>query len=89
MESGNGDPGRLQHIYDMLADNKPLYNSDQSYLESQLHSLIEVLQNPVDSNLLNKIKHLIPEITPPEITAESGNKIYCKGKYAKRLGCPK
>ena len=24
IDSGKGDPGRLQHIYDMLTDNKPL-----------------------------------------------------------------
>ena len=33
-----GDPGRLQHIYDMIYQNKPLYHSDQVYLESKLNS---------------------------------------------------
>jgi len=33
---GNGDPGRLQHIYDVLSKNKPLYHSDQVYLEQRL-----------------------------------------------------
>ena len=42
MESGNGDLGRLQHIYDMLAGNRPLYNSDQSYLESRLQSFTNI-----------------------------------------------
>ena len=36
IDSGNGDPGRLQHIYDMLLQNKPLYHSDQTYLENKL-----------------------------------------------------
>ena len=36
IENGQGDPGRLQHIYDMLSNDKPLYLSDQLYLESKL-----------------------------------------------------
>ena len=36
IESGDGDPGRLQHIYDMLSKDKPLYHSDLLYLESKL-----------------------------------------------------
>jgi len=35
---GNGDPGRLQHIYDTISKNKSLYHSDQVYLEQQLES---------------------------------------------------
>ncbi|HSB84468.1 MAG TPA: chromosome segregation protein SMC [Nitrosarchaeum sp.] len=35
---GSGDPGRLQHIYDVLSKNKALYHSDQVYLEQQLES---------------------------------------------------
>jgi len=41
IDSGNGDLGRLQHIYDMLEKNKPLYNSDQAYLELKLLNLIK------------------------------------------------
>ena len=36
IDSGDGDPGRLQHIYDVLSLNKPLYHSDQVYLENKL-----------------------------------------------------
>lgn len=36
IDSGNGDPGRLQFIYDTLANNKSLYHSDVVYLESKL-----------------------------------------------------
>ena len=36
IHNGIGDPGRLQHIYDMMADDKPLYHSDVVYLESKL-----------------------------------------------------
>ena len=39
IDSGSGDPGRLQHIYDMLSKNKPLYHSDQLYLESKLQPM--------------------------------------------------
>ncbi len=34
IDSGSGDPDGLQHIYDMLANNKSLYHSDHMYLES-------------------------------------------------------
>ena len=36
LETGNGDPGRLQHIYDMISNDKPLYHSDLVFLESKL-----------------------------------------------------
>ena len=39
LENGKGDPGRLQHIYDMLSNDKPLYHSDLLYLESKLHGI--------------------------------------------------
>ncbi|MFB5628596.1 MAG: chromosome segregation protein SMC [Nitrosarchaeum sp.] len=36
INSGIGDPGRLQYIYEMVSQNKPLYHSDQVYLENKL-----------------------------------------------------
>jgi len=33
-----GDPMRLKHIYDTISKNKPLYISDQHYLENTLNS---------------------------------------------------
>jgi len=33
-----GDPMRLTHIYDTISKNKPLYISDQQYLENTLNS---------------------------------------------------
>ena len=39
IDSGLGDAGRLQHIYDMISNNKILYHSDQKYLEQKLDSL--------------------------------------------------
>jgi len=46
---GNGDPGRLQHIYDILSKNKPLYHSDQVYLEQQLESDKNHIKNKVNN----------------------------------------
>ena len=40
MNTGIGDPGRLQHIYDMISNNKTLYHSDVSYLEAKLNESI-------------------------------------------------
>lgn len=41
IDSGDGDPGRLQYIYDTLLDNKHLYHSDANYLELKLHPTIK------------------------------------------------
>lgn len=41
IDTGNGDVGRLQHIYDMIVNEKPLYHSDQVYLETKLQSPIQ------------------------------------------------
>jgi len=38
MDTGKGDPGRLYHILEFLKNNKPLYHSDQIYLENKLNS---------------------------------------------------
>jgi hypothetical protein len=64
INSGNGDPGRLQHIYDMLENNKPLYSSDHAYLESKLYPSIKepnIVQ--VVSPKQEQVKKYIP---PPE-----------------------
>ncbi|MCE2615127.1 MAG: hypothetical protein LVO36_04405 [Nitrosopumilus sp. (ex Thoosa mismalolli)] len=54
INSGNGDPSRLQHIYDTLSNNKPPYHSDQAYLESKLDTLIQE-EIPVKSAEIKKI----------------------------------
>ncbi len=33
IDSGDGDPGRLSYILECLKGNRPLYHSDQNYLE--------------------------------------------------------
>ncbi len=53
MNAETGDPGRLQHIYDMIYQNKPLYHSDQVYLESKLN----VQNTPPENNLLTTFEH--------------------------------
>ena len=42
INSGQGDPGRLQHIFDIMSRNKSLYHSDQVYLEQQLESINQI-----------------------------------------------
>jgi hypothetical protein len=49
INSGSGDPGRLQYIYDKISLNKPLFNSDQVYLEYKLKSNADDIKNdPID-----------------------------------------
>ena len=62
IDSGNGDPGKLQSIYDALSNNKQLYNSDADYLESKLHPTIEEII------IVEPTKKLTTEI--PNITKE-------------------
>ena len=60
IDSGNGDAGRLYHILEFLKNNKPLYHSDQVYLEHKLNSSFSVESEPeVENDLLPKIKELI------------------------------
>lgn len=40
IDSGNGDVGRLCHIMEFLKSNKPLYRSDQAYLEKKTGILL-------------------------------------------------
>ena len=42
IDSGNGDAGRLYHILEYLKNKKPLYHTDQIYLENKLNSSFEV-----------------------------------------------
>ena len=61
IDSDNGDPGRLQHICDMLSQNKPLYQSDQVYLEHKLGTNNVPLKNNIthfDVNTEDKINRM-------------------------------
>jgi len=74
IESGNGDPGRLQHIYDMLQNHKPLYRSDEQYLESKLgdnhevYSLKDNASNVSESTLA--IQEKPPQTIPVDVKIE-------------------
>jgi len=60
MDTGKGDPGRLYHILEFLKNNRPLYHSDQIYLENKLNSSFSVEEKPVEENaLLPKVQQLI------------------------------
>ena len=64
MNTGIGDPGRLQHIYDMISNNKTLYHSDVSYLESKLNE--SVSPQPAEPETLPKQTEYIPPPPPPK-----------------------
>ncbi|GKS67434.1 hypothetical protein YTPLAS73_09810 [Nitrosarchaeum sp.] len=68
ISSGSGDPGRLQYIYDKISHNKPLFNSDQAYLESKLKSSADNIKN----DLIN-FKESSED--NPFIKSDSNNKI--------------
>jgi len=82
IDSSNGDPGRLQHIYDFIENNRPLYCSDQEYLESKLRTLIkEPSINQVESLKPKQIKEYIPP--PKEIPKKSEPKSKIQGSLPK------
>jgi len=62
IDTGNGDAGRLQYIYDAIANNKSLYRSDSLYLETKFN-----LNNAdvVSKSVLTKPA---PKILSPEKT---------------------
>ena len=79
IDSGNGDPGRLQHIYDMISQNRTLYHSDQKYLELKLEDLQNnhyVTQNnfelkkEIPQPYVQKVKSITEEKITPVITEE-------------------
>ena len=55
IDSGNGDPGRLQYIYDTLANDKTLYHSDSIYLQSKLNSSINDVEHESKKQTLDTI----------------------------------
>jgi hypothetical protein len=51
IESGICEPSRLQHILDMLEKNRPLYNSDEVYLDKMSKKLEEKIQHLQKENM--------------------------------------
>ena len=80
IDSGIGDPGRLQYIYDALANNKSLYHSDSVYLESKLNSTI--IEDSVDSVLSKPTPNIIPP-KPQKIVPETKIPAKVKGSMPK------
>jgi hypothetical protein len=73
IDSGNGDPGRLQFIYDTLANNRTLYRSDSLYLESKLNSSIsdsglETIPKPTQETITKPTQETITKPTQETIT---------------------
>ena len=64
MDSGQGDIGRLRYILMTMRKGRPLYNSDQKYLEKKLDTKFMVITNPkyftkAESKHLESINELI------------------------------
>lgn len=58
MDSGIGDPGRLQYIIIMLQKNKPLYKSDKKYLDEKIHAFDKLFTEKIQKKQLIPIPHL-------------------------------
>ena len=77
IDSDNGDHGRLQHICDMLSQDKPLYRSDQVYLDQKFGTNDISLKSNIthfDVNpevRINHIDKLEKEIILPEVKHNS------------------
>ena len=48
IDRGIGDPGRLQHIMDMINNGKKLYSSDIKYIESKIGEKFELDESEKD-----------------------------------------
>ena len=62
IETKQGDPGRLRYIFESLQKGKPLFKTDQSYIERKIHAqiIIEPPKSPSKrEDLIKSIKRLI------------------------------
>lgn len=61
IDSNDGDIGRLYHILEHLKQNKPLYHSDQKYLENKLNTLFIIKndEKPKENQILSQIQSMI------------------------------
>ena len=60
IDANDGDVGRLCHILEFLKQNKPLYHSDQVYLENKLGTNNDTQKNNVpyfDVKTKDEINH--------------------------------
>ena len=56
IDTGKGDSGRFNHILEFLKNNRPIYQSDQIYLENILNSTFSVEEGPMLENNSKKKK---------------------------------
>ena len=70
IDLGHGDPGRLQHIYDMLLNHKPLYKSDKLYLETKIDGNHNIPTQKIEVIDTNESKPLIQETSVQDIPHE-------------------
>ena len=80
IDAGNGDPGRLQHIYDTLENNKPLYYSDHIYLESKLNPSVSESSVPKIEPTKQAKKHVL---TLREVSTKLETKSEIRGTLPK------
>ncbi|MDG7050733.1 MAG: hypothetical protein JRZ94_05985, partial [Nitrososphaerota archaeon] len=58
--TGNGDPGRLTYILNLLKQNRPLYNSDQKYIDAKFAQELGMQEKlKVEDDTLTKIQKLV------------------------------
>ena len=60
IESGKGDPGRLEHIQTMLKKQKKLYESDKQYLENNFK--IKIIEKQKGKVKIEKIENEINQL---------------------------
>ena len=64
IESGKGDPGRLEHIHTMLKKQKKLYESDKQYLENNFK--IKIIEKQKGKIKIEKIENKVQGAMPKD-----------------------
>ena len=64
IESGKGDPGRLEHIQTMLKKQKKLYESDKQYLENNFK--IKIIEKQKGKVMIEKIENKVEGAMPKD-----------------------
>ena len=70
IDTGNRDVERLQHIYDMIVNEKPLYHPDQVYLETRLQPPIQNTNSISAESSKTKQMHQYTVLSKKEILKE-------------------
>ena len=72
IESGKGDPGRLEHIQTMLKKQKKLYESDKQYLENNFK--IKIIEKQKGKVKIEKIENKVQGAMPKDWKPDNINK---------------